>query len=92
MGDIVNINIKENNKNVKEFNLLYNAVGWGAYDEKILKIALENTFYSVSVYDDNKIIGYGRIIGDNICFILVNYLLYLSRFSLPLNNFKNYMI
>ena len=66
------INIKENNKNVQEFNLLYDAVGWGAYDEKVSKIALDNTFYSVSIYDDNQIIGYGRLIGDAICFIYIH--------------------
>ena len=65
------INIKENIKNVEEFNLLYDAVGWGAYDEKIAQKALDNTFYSVSVYDDNKIVGYGRMIGDAICFLYI---------------------
>ena len=65
------INIKENIKNVEEFNLLYDAVGWGAYDEKITQKALDNTFYSVSVYDDNNIVGYGRIIGDAICFLYI---------------------
>ena len=63
--------IKENIKNVEEFNLLYDAVGWGAYDEKITQKALDNTFYSVSVYDDNNIVGYGRIIGDTICFLYI---------------------
>ena len=65
------INIKENIKNVEEFNLLYDAVGWGAYDEKITQKALDNTFYSVSVYDGNEIIGYGRLIGDAICFLYI---------------------
>ena len=65
------INIKENIKNVEEFNLLYDDVGWGAYDENITQKALDNTFYSVSVYDDNKIVGYGRIIGDTICFLYI---------------------
>ena len=50
------INIKENIKNVEEFNLLYDDVGWGVYDEKITQKALDNTFYSVSAYDDNKIV------------------------------------
>lgn len=66
------ISFKENNKNVEEFNLLYNAVGWGAYSEEISKTALENTFYSISVYDDDKIVGYGRLIGDNICYMYVH--------------------
>ena len=65
------INIKENIKNVEEFNLLYDDVGWGAYDDKITQKALDNTFYSVSAYDDNKIVGYGRIIGDTICFLYI---------------------
>ncbi len=66
------INFKENNKNVQEFNFLYNAVGWGAYEENISKKALDNTFYSISIYDEDKIIGYGRLIGDNICFMYVH--------------------
>ena len=65
------INIKENIKNVEEFNLLYDDVGWGAYDDNITQKALDNTFYSVSAYDDNKIVGYGRIIGDTICFLYI---------------------
>ena len=65
------INIKENIKNVEEFNLLYDDVGWGAYDDNITQKALDNTFYSVSAYDDNKIVGYGIIIGDTICFLYI---------------------
>ncbi len=65
------INIKENIKSVEEFNLLYDDVGWGAYDDNITQKALDNTFYSVSAYDDNKIVGYGRIIGDTICFLYI---------------------
>lgn len=63
--------IKENVKNVEEFNSLYDAVGWGAYDEEISKKALDNTFYSISIYDEENIIGYGRIVGDAICFLYI---------------------
>ena len=66
------IKIKENNKNVEEFNKLYDSVGWGAYNKEISNKALDNTFYSVSIYDDDKIIGYGRLIGDTICFIYIH--------------------
>ena len=75
------INLKENNKNVQEFNLLYNAVGWGAYDEHISKKALDNTFYSISIYDDNKIIGYGRLIGDSICFMYLHDIMVLPEYQ-----------
>ena len=66
------ISIKENVNSVEEYNYLYDAVGWGSYDDKISKKALENTMYSVSVYDGDKIIGYGRIIGDGICFLYIH--------------------
>lgn len=66
------IYVKENIKNVQEFNFLYDAVGWGSYDENVSKKALENTLYSVSIYDEDKIIGYGRLIGDTICFIYIH--------------------
>ena len=65
------ISIKENINSIEEFNYLYDVVGWGSYDEKVSKKALANTMYSVSVYDD-KIIGYGRIIGDGICFLYIH--------------------
>ena len=64
--------IKENVNSVEEFNYLYEAVGWGSYDEKVSEKALANTMYSVSVYEDDKIIGYGRIIGDGICFLYIH--------------------
>lgn len=66
------ISIKENVNSVEEFNYLYDAVGWGSYDKKVSEKALANTMYSVSVYDDDKIIGYGRIIGDGICFLHIH--------------------
>ncbi len=75
------ITIKENVKNIDEFNSLYDAVGWGAYDDNITKRALDNTYYSVSVYDDDKIIGYGRLIGDTICFMYVHDIMVLPKYQ-----------
>lgn len=75
------IRIKENNKNVQEFNLLYDAVGWGAYDKNISKKALDNTYYSVSIYDYDKIIGYGRLIGDAICFMYIHDIMVIPEYQ-----------
>ena len=66
------IRIDENVNNVEEFNYLYDAVEWGSYDIEISQKALNNTYYSISVYDDNQIIGYGRLIGDGICFMYIH--------------------
>ena len=65
------IEIKENINNAEEFNYLYDAVGWASYDIETTKKLLKYTLYSVSVYDNNKIVGYGRIIGDGIVFLYI---------------------
>ena len=75
------ISIKENVNSIEEFNYLYNAVGWGSYDEKVSEKALANTMYSVSVYDDDKIIGYGRIIGDGICFLYIHDVMVIPKYQ-----------
>lgn len=77
----MNLTIKENVKNIEEFNLLYDAVGWGAYSDDITKKALDNTFYSVSIYDKDKIIGYGRLIGDTICFMYIHDIMVLPDYQ-----------
>lgn len=66
------IKIIENVNDVDEFNLLYDLVGWEAYSKEISSKSLNNTYYSVSIYDNDKIVGYGRLIGDGICFMYIH--------------------
>ena len=66
------ITIKENIDNVEEFNYLFDEVGWRAHDYELSKQALNNNVYSVSVYNNDKIIGYGRIIGDGIIYLYIH--------------------
>lgn len=75
------IKVMENVNNVQEFNTLYDAVGWGHYNEAISKKALDNTIYSVSVYDNDTIIGFGRLIGDGICFIYIHDVMVLPSYQ-----------
>ena len=64
--------ILENNDNVEEYNYLFDIVGWGSYPKEISKKALSNNIYSVSIYDNDNIIGYGRLIGDGIIFLYIH--------------------
>lgn len=75
------ITVKENVLNVDEFNSLYDAVGWGAYEKEVSLKALQNTFYSVSIYDGDSIIGYGRLIGDGICFLYIHDVMVLPEYQ-----------
>ena len=53
------------------FNYLTDKVGWGMRETTIVQEALNNTLYSISVYDNDKIIGFGRIIGDKTIFLYI---------------------
>lgn len=55
----------------KEFNYLTDSVGWETRKNNIIDEALRNTLYSLCVYDDDKLIGYGRIIGDKTIFLYI---------------------
>lgn len=73
--------VKENIDDVQEFNYLYDSVGWGAYDESITRQILKRNIYSVSIYDYNKIIGYGRIIGDGLAFIYIQDVMVVPKYQ-----------
>ena len=73
--------IEENKISVDNFNYLTDKVGWGVRDANIVEEALNNTLYSVSIYDDNKIIGYGRIIGDKTIFLHIQDIMVIPEYQ-----------
>ena len=75
------IRIDENKILVEQFNYLTDQVGWGVRDENIVKEALDNTLYSVSIFDDDKIIGYGRIIGDKTIFLYIQDIMVIPEYQ-----------
>lgn len=65
------IEYRENIPTSTEYNYLTNEVGWGTRKNDIVKIALSNSIYSICAYENDKIIGYGRIIGDKTIFLYI---------------------
>ena len=65
----------------EEFNYLTNSVGWGLRKNNIIDEALRNTLYSLCVYDDNKLIGYGRIIGDKTIFLYIQDIMVIPEYQ-----------
>lgn len=49
----------------EKFNVLVESVGWGHPSIEQVKIALENSLYTVCIVNQDKIIAMGRIFGDN---------------------------
>lgn len=69
------------NPEAKEYNRLTDSVGWGIRDEKIIQQALENTLYSLCVYDEDRLIGYGRIIGDKTIFLYIQDIIVIPEYQ-----------
>jgi len=65
----MNIKYEERFPTPAEYNMLSEAIGWGSKEESILEEAFKNTLYPLCVYDEDKFIGFGRIIGDKTIFL-----------------------
>lgn len=66
---------------VDDFNYLNEKVGWGKRENIVVKQALDNTLYSITVYDDKKVIGYGRIIGDKTIFLYIQDIIVIPEYQ-----------
>ena len=66
---------------VEDFNYLNEKVGWGRRENIVVKEALDNTLYSITVYDDEKVIGYGRIIGDKTIFLYIQDIIVIPEYQ-----------
>lgn len=75
------IKYSEEKISVENFNYLNEKVGWGKRDNIVVKEALDNTLYSITVYDDEKVIGYGRIIGDKTIFLYIQDIIVIPEYQ-----------
>ena len=64
-----------------EYNYVTNAVGWGTREDNIVEIALNNSLYSICAYENNNIIGYGRIIGDKTIFLYIQDIMVIPEYQ-----------
>lgn len=63
--------IKENELTADEYLELRKSLKWETYSSVDVINSLHNSLYIVSIYDDELIIGSGRIVGDGkICFYI----------------------
>lgn len=75
------INYIEKTPTATEFNMLTESVGWGTRENNIVEEALKNTLYSLCVYNENKLIGYGRIIGDKTIFLYIQDIMVIPEYQ-----------
>ncbi len=68
---------------IEELMNLYNDVEWFAYtkDNKRLKNAIENSLKVLTAWDDDKLVGLARVIGDNHTIIYIQDILILESYQ-----------
>ena len=71
----------EKEPSVDEYNSLTNAVGWGTSEIGIVEKALANSLYIICAYDGEKIVGFGRLIGDGAMFLYVQDIMVLPEYQ-----------
>ena len=64
--------IKENQLNYETYYTLRESVEWNNWSKEQAKNALKNSYYTVVIYDKEKAIGMGRVVGDGIYFTIVD--------------------
>ncbi len=66
---------------IEEYTLLRRSVGWKILDTEPMKIGLSNSLLSICAVYENKIIGYGRIVGDGGVYFYIQDVIILPEFQ-----------
>lgn len=73
--------IKEEKPTADQYNYLTEKVGWGVTDKELIETAMDNTLYSVCAFDDDKIVGHARLIGDKTMFLYIQDVMVVPEFQ-----------
>lgn len=71
----------EKTPSANEYNTLTSSVGWGVTESGIVEKALANSLYTVCAFDGEKIVGFGRLIGDGTMFLYVQDIMVLPEYQ-----------
>lgn len=63
--------IIRNELTVEEYQLMRQTTDWFQVEDDVVKKSLENDLLSLSVYDGNRIVGMGRIVGDGAIYFYI---------------------
>lgn len=56
--------VKKRKLQLEEYQVMRETAGWNPIDDKSVQKALSNDLFSVAIYDEERLIGIGRVIGD----------------------------
>jgi ribosomal protein S18 acetylase RimI-like enzyme len=56
---------------VDEYLKLRTAVGWRSLPEEVVRTGMQNSLFSVCVYEGEEVVGCGRVIGDGAIYVYI---------------------
>ena len=68
----MNYTFKENQLDYETYYILRKSVKWNNWSREQAEIALGNSYYTVTVFDNKVPIGMGRVVGDGIYFMIMD--------------------
>lgn len=68
----MNYTFKENQLDYETYYILRKSVKWNNWSKEQAEIALKNSYYTVTVFDNTVAIGMGRVVGDGIYFMIMD--------------------
>ena len=72
LGDNMNYTFKENQLDYETYYILRKSVKWNNWSKEQAEIALKNSYYTVTVFDNTVAIGMGSAVGDGIYFMIMD--------------------
>lgn len=66
---------------VQEYQLLRSSVGWSPVSDHAVQASLNNSLFSLSVYINDSIVAFGRIIGDSGIYYYIQDLMVLPEYQ-----------
>ncbi len=64
-----------------EYNTIRNTTGWDKLDLKTIEKGLVNSLFSVCLYHNEKLVGIGRIIGDNSIYFYIQDIIVIPEYQ-----------
>ena len=66
---------------VEEYQKLRNTTSWNSFEDELVKKALDADLFSVCLFDGDKIIGMGRVIGDGVIYFYIQDVIVLPEYQ-----------
>lgn len=73
--------VKENALTIKDYQEARKTTGWAMLDDSVLEKGLKKDLFSVCIYDDEKLIGIGRVVGDGAVYFYVQDIIVIPEYQ-----------